>query len=69
MRAYVILTDEQRRQLRKLWFVFGNYGPGHTGANHRYLQELIEHDCDESYWFVPTADCAAAVEAVIKGEL
>ena len=33
----VEVTEGQRRELERLWFVYGNYGPRHTMQNH-YLK-------------------------------
>jgi hypothetical protein len=47
----ITLTETQLLELNKLWFIFGNNGKKHTHANHRYIQNLIEHaeDTEEFY--------------------
>jgi hypothetical protein len=40
------LTEKQRRELEKLWFVFGNNGKKHTHCNHRYIQNFLEQGED-----------------------
>ncbi len=65
----VVLTKDQRRQLERLWFHYGNYGPKTTPGNHSFIQGFLEHDKDmrplrlKSY--KPTPDCEAAVDAVL----
>lgn len=34
----VSLTPQQRRELEKLWFYWGNYGPKTTKGNHSFIQ-------------------------------
>lgn len=40
------ITEDQKKKLMKLWFVYGNNGKKHTHHNHRYIQNFIEHDED-----------------------
>lgn len=42
----VTLTPEQREQLERLWFYYGNYGPRTTPGNHSFIQGLLEHAVD-----------------------
>ena len=37
-----LLNDIQRKQLTKLWFVFGNLGPQHSDKAHHFIQHFIE---------------------------
>ncbi len=38
----VELSKDQTRELRKLWFVFGNNGPKHTHHNHIFIQRFLD---------------------------
>lgn len=61
----VEVTDEQRRQLERLWFIYGNYGPKSTPGNHQFIQGFLEHDQDERDFNKVTPECMAAVDAVL----
>jgi hypothetical protein len=69
----VTLTLEQREQLERLWFYYGNYGPMTTPGNHSFIQRLLENGYDERPLHnkrtpqseIPTPECEAAVEAVL----
>jgi len=69
----VSLNAEQRTQLERLWFYYGNYGPHSTPGNHNFIQRLLENGYDERPLHnsrtpksqLPTAECVAAVEAVL----
>jgi hypothetical protein len=65
----VVLTQEQRRKLERLWFHYGNYGPQTTPGNHIFIQGLLEHGKDvrplRLKGYKPTAECEAAVDAVL----
>jgi len=45
------LTENQIKELTKLWFIYGNNGKKHTHHNHRYIQNFLEHgeDTEEFY--------------------
>lgn len=70
----VTLTHYQRERLERLWFFFGNYGPKTTPGNHQFIQGLLEHGLDlrplqtkrTPKKDLPTAECVAAVEAVLS---
>ena len=70
----VIITAEQREGLEKLWFYYGNYGPKTTSGNHSFIQRLLEQGIDERSLHtkrtpkseLPTPECVAAVEAILK---
>jgi hypothetical protein len=64
----VRLTDSQRERLENLWFVYGNHGPQMTMENHGFIQGFLERDTDERDFYRPTAECVAAVDAVLAGE-
>ena len=69
----VTLTAEQREQLERLWFYYGNHGPQTTPGNHYFIQSLLEHGIDVRPLFTrrtrkadqPTPACEAAVDAVL----
>lgn len=69
----VTLTPAQRQRLEHLWFYYGNYGPQTTPGNHNFIQRLIENGIDERPLHtrrtpkseIPTAECVAAVEAIL----
>ncbi len=69
----VTLTAAQRERLERLWFVYGNHGPKTTPGNHQFIQGLIEHGLDLRPLQTkrtpkrdrPTAECEAAVEAIL----
>ncbi len=70
----VTLTDEQHRKLERLWFIYGNYEPKTTPGNHSFIQGLLERGRDERPMItkrtpkseIPTPECKAAVEEVLK---
>ena len=45
------ITEEQKKELIKLWFIYGNKGKKHTHHNHRFIQNFIEQgeDTEEFY--------------------
>jgi len=73
--APVTLTAEQRAQLERLWFYYGNYGPQTTPGNHSFIQRLIENGIDERPLYNkrtpksqrPTPECEEAVDKILSG--
>lgn len=61
----VELTGGQRKKLEGLWFVYGNYGPKHDMQNHYFIQGFLERGQDERDFNRVTAECLAAVDAVL----
>jgi hypothetical protein len=69
----VTLNLEQRQQLERLWFYYGNYGPKTTPGNHSFIQRLLENGVDERPLYTkrtpkserPTTECERAVEAIL----
>lgn len=55
----------KRKKLEKLWFIYGNNGPKHTHANHRFIQCWLEEGTDERAFFGPTEECIKAVDKVL----
>lgn len=42
----VVITNEQKKQLEKLWFIYGNGGSKHTLGNHKFIQNLLTDNED-----------------------
>lgn len=64
----VVLTEQQKADLTKLWFIFGNGGKKYTLGNHRYIQCLLEDNQDYRKMYVRTShviDCLSA-ECIIE---
>ena len=61
----VEVTEGQRRELERLWFVYGNYGPRHTMQNHYFIQGFLERGQDERDLNKVTPECLAAVDEVL----
>ncbi len=68
----VNLTPRQRRELERLWFAYGNYGPKTTKGNHSFIQGLLERGMDERplrmKGYIPTEECERAVERILRSE-
>lgn len=73
------MTDDQRRALNRLWFIYGNYGTKHTWGNHKFIQILLERGEDDRQFFRKpariieqhdplTAECEAAVDAILSAK-
>jgi hypothetical protein len=62
------ITQEQRTQLEKLWFVFGNNGKKHTHHNHRFIQNFLERG-EDTEKFYRNADKKRTVKAGIDWEV
>lgn len=70
------LTTDQRRDLGRLWFIYGNGGAKHTHGNHRFIQTILEHGEDSRKFFrkpsrIPefkplTKECEQEVDKVIR---
>lgn len=63
--ATVALTPEQRKALGCLWFRYGNHGPKHTDAGHKFIQALLEGGTDERAFFGPPTELVTEVDAVL----
>lgn len=59
------LSDVQRKQIEKLWFIYGNNGKRHTRENHRFIQEILEGE-DHRKFFKPTQKCRDAVDNILN---
>lgn len=60
---------EREERLRKLWFVFGNYGPKHTDAGHKFIQKcLAGEDLQElKDFYNPPGEVIVVVESILEG--
>ncbi|HMG82792.1 MAG TPA: hypothetical protein VK559_07135 [Ferruginibacter sp.] len=69
----VVLTDTQKKQLEKLWFIYGNGHKKHTLGNHRFIQRLLECNDDARKLFVNgnsvlnklTSECQLEVDKIL----
>ena len=61
----VEVTSGLRRELERLWFIYGNYGPRHTMQNHYFIQGFLERGQDERDFNKVTPECLTAVDAVL----
>lgn len=69
----VVLTDQQKAELNRLWFIYGNGHKKHTLGNHRFIQCLLESNEDNRKFFVNTAsvmnrlsaECIIEVDKII----
>lgn len=72
----VTLTPDERDKLERLWFHYGNYGPKTTRGNHSFIQGILENGLDHRPLItkrtpkseIPTPECEAAVDRVLKRE-
>jgi len=60
------LTQEQKKKLELLWFVYGNYGKKHSDGNHRFIQNLLEKGEDYRKLFKPSKEAKKAVDEILK---
>lgn len=60
----ITLTEDQKKQLMKIWFVYGNNGKKHSHHNHRFIQNCIEHG-EDTEEFYRNADMGRTVKAGI----
>lgn len=71
----VVITEAQKAELQKLWFIYGNNGAKSTLGNHRFIQNLIESCEDYRKLYVNgnsvlnklTSECILAVDKVLDG--
>lgn len=64
MEKEIVLSEEQRKQLNKLWHIYGNNGKKHTHHNHRFIQNFLEHG-EDTEDFYRNADKSKSVKAGI----
>lgn len=62
------LTPQARKELERLWFIYGNHGRKHSDAGHKFIQVLLESGQDERDFFHPPEDVVALVDQVFKGK-
>jgi len=60
----ITLTEDQKKQLMKIWFVYGNNGKKHSHHNHRFIQNYIEHG-EDTEEFYRNADMGRTIKAGI----
>lgn len=72
----IILTDQQRKALEKLWLVYGNNGKKHTHCNnHRYIQNFLEQGEDTENFYKRskkgdlTEECITEVKKILRNKL
>lgn len=61
------ITAAQRKELERLWFVYGNNGKKHTHHNHRFIQNFLESG-EDTEEFYRSADKLRTLTAGIKWE-
>ena len=44
------LTNDQKDKLKKLWFIYGNYGIKANNSQHKWIQRMLDSNID-AYWF------------------
>lgn len=52
----IILTEEQRKKLNKLWFIYGNNGKKHSYSNHRFIQNILSRGEDDREFYLSGPD-------------
>lgn len=68
------MTEQQRKALHKLWFIYGNNGKKHTHCNHRYIQNLLEHGEDSEKFYRQsdkndlTDECVNEVKTILSND-
>ncbi len=62
------LTPSTRKELERLWFIYGNHGRKHSDAGHKFIQVLLESGQDERDFFHPPEDVVALVDSVFAGK-
>lgn len=68
----IIVDDAKRKELEKLWFIYGNNGKKHSHCNHRYIQNILEQGQDTEMFYKKskkndlTQECVDAVKKVIS---
>lgn len=60
------LSDEQRFQLERLWFIYGNHGPKRTHAGHRFIQCFLEQGKDHRKFFKPDQEVINEVDKILN---
>jgi hypothetical protein len=58
------LTENQRKKLEKVWFVYGNSGKKHTHCNHRYIQNILEQGEDTELFYKQSEKCDLTEECI-----
>ncbi len=69
----VVLTINQKSELERLWFIYGNGGKKHTLGNHKFIQCLLESNEDYRKLYVKspavlyklTSECQIEVDKIL----
>lgn len=65
----ITLTTKQRKELERLWFIYGNHGPKMNYEDHGFIQHILERGRDprgkRKPYYRPTQECQAAVDAIL----
>jgi hypothetical protein len=61
----IALTDDQRKQLEKLWFVWGNRGSKHSMGNHKFIQRFLDSGEDHRDFYKPDTELIALVDKIL----
>lgn len=63
------LTTKQRKELEKLWFIYGNHGPKMNYEDHGFIQHILEFGTDprgkRNPYYKPTQECQTAVDVIL----
>jgi hypothetical protein len=52
MGVKVEINEEQLKALNKLWFIYGNHGKKQSHSNHRFIQNIIQHNEDDRDFYL-----------------
>ena len=69
----VVLTVNQKSELERIWFIYGNGGAKHTLGNHKFIQCLLEIQEDHRKLYVNgtsvlnklTSECQIEVDKIL----
>jgi len=60
------LTEEQKNQLKDIWFIYGNNGKKHTLSGHKYIQKLLDQGEDYRSFYKPSKELIKLVDSILK---
>jgi len=66
MEDEIVLTNEQRKQINNLWFIYGNNGKKHTHSDHRFIQCFLEEGKDEREFYSPSVECQEKIDEILN---
>lgn len=70
----VVLTDTQKKELERLWFIYGNGHKKYTLGNHKFIQNLLESNEDNRVFYgakycpilnALTSECVIMVDEIL----